>query len=123
MAGAANVEGVPEEAKGAVRPAFGAGLGLFGGVIAIIVPVGAPSVSAHDPREILSLGSLLVRASGIRVPVGAVLPRRISPLVAAGGPLPWVTFFLLVTPILTVAALARVLVGRWTKTGPSPSVT
>jgi hypothetical protein len=72
VSGTANVAWAQDE-KGALRLALGAWLGLFAGVIAIVLPIVVIFLSAYDPGGFFSFGTAMVQTSGALILAGAVL--------------------------------------------------
>jgi hypothetical protein len=72
MSASAHVAWVHEE-KGAFRMALGAWLGLFAGVIAIVLPLVAIFLTTYQPGGFFSFGTSLVQTSGALILAGAVL--------------------------------------------------
>jgi hypothetical protein len=72
VSGAANAAWVQDE-KGAFRLALGAWLGLFAGLIAIVLPFVTIFVSAYDPGGFFSFGTSMVQTSGALILAGGVL--------------------------------------------------
>lgn len=62
-----------QDEKGAFRIALGAWLGLFAGVIAIVLPIVAIFLSAYDPGGFFGFGTSMVETSGALILAGAVL--------------------------------------------------
>ncbi|MGA7922744.1 MAG: hypothetical protein WCA77_02070 [Thermoplasmata archaeon] len=63
----------PQESKGIYRLSIGAGVGLAGAIVAIVLPLVFLWLAAYTPGGFFTLGSPLVQSIGILVIVGAVL--------------------------------------------------
>lgn len=63
----------PEEQKGIARLRVGAGVGLLGGIAAIVLPIVLLWLASHDPGSFFTLNSTLVDTTGVLVLAGAVL--------------------------------------------------
>jgi hypothetical protein len=72
MSATANVAWVQDE-KGAFRLALGAWLGLFAGLIAIVLPLVAIFLSAYDPGGFFTFGTSMIQTSGALILAGVVL--------------------------------------------------
>lgn len=64
---------VVEEGKGVRRLAVGAGLGLAGGLLAVVIPLGIFTVNRYDPGTPLALTPTVLEVIGILLVTGGIL--------------------------------------------------